>query len=179
MTARALVAEPLTKAAFAPFGEVIETEGAQIRLINAGTTTRYHDLCRIDVAGGNGRPVLSIFRAKPRPLPIAIEILECHPLGSQAFLPLGGGDWLVVVAEELERHGPGEPAPDPATIRLFRARADQGVSYAPAVWHHPLLVLEQSQDFVVIDRAGPGTATVEHRLAGADRCTIAADPRRR
>lgn len=139
--------EPLTKAAFAPWGEVIEREGAELRHINDGTTDRLHALAGIDVAEAGGRPIVSIFAGRRRSFPLAITMLERHPLGSQGFFPLQAFDWLVVV---------GHVGPGPPQLRCFRARGDQGVSYAAGAWHHPLLILALSQDFLVIDREGPG-----------------------
>ena len=150
MSPRALVMEPLTKAAFALFGTVIERDGAEIRMINEGTTTRYHALSGVDVAAGGGTAILSIFAGTPRPFPIEISMMERHPIGSQAFMPLSDHDWLVVVAPT----NGDDSAPDFNGLRCFHARGDQGVSYAPHVWHHPLLV-RQPQDFLIADRAGP------------------------
>jgi len=145
----ALVLRPrrLTREAFRPYGEVIEAEGAPGYPINEGTTYRFHDLATVET--GDGRPLVSIFRAQPRPSPIAIRLMERHPLGSQAFMPLQPRDWLVVVAP------PGKP-PAPETLEAFRATGSQGVNYAPGVWHHPLLALEPNSDFLVIDRGGEG-----------------------
>ena len=98
MTPPLLTLEPLTKAAFAPFGTVIETEGAPRLPINQGTTTRFDALAAIDAAHGGGSPIISLFRGTRRPDPIAIRLLERHPLGSQAFYPLVDAAWLVVVA---------------------------------------------------------------------------------
>jgi ureidoglycolate lyase len=145
----ALVAQPLTRLAFAPFGEVIEVSDAVIHFpINGGNTERYHDLARIE-PGPDGRVIVSIFRGQPRQLPFRVEMLERHPHGSQAFIPMSGAPYLVVVA-------PAGEAPQPGDIRVFLARGDQGVNYAPGVWHHPLLALGEVSDFVVIDRGGPG-----------------------
>jgi ureidoglycolate lyase len=144
-----LEAEPLTRAAFAPFGDVIAAdEAARHFTINAGNTVRYHDLATIE-AGEHGRVIVSIFRGAPRTLPFTVAMMERHPLASQAFVPLSGRPYLVVVA-------PAGAAPTAAALRLFVARADQGVNYAPGVWHHPLLALEATSDFLVIDRAGDG-----------------------
>lgn len=109
-----LAIEPLTKAAFEPFGDVIEMAGAQTRPINEGFATRFHDLARIEAGKRKGKPMLSLFRATRRPAPLIIAMLERHPLGSQAFYPLSPEDWLVVVAE-------GGDCPDLATLRCFRA----------------------------------------------------------
>ena len=142
-----LTPEPLTRAAFQPFGTVIETEGAASFQINEGTTTRFHALATAD-PGENGTAILSIFRGTPRPRPIAITMLERHPLGSQAFMPLSDAPWLVVVAD-------GE-RPTAADCRAFIATGRQGVQYTRGVWHHPLLVLRPDHDFLVVDREGPG-----------------------
>jgi len=150
MSPRTLAIEPLTKAGFAPFGTVIERDDAEIRMINEGTTTRYHALSGVDVSAGGGVPILSIFAGTPRAIPIEISMMERHPLGSQAFMPLTDRDWLVVVAPT----NGDDSAPDFSGLRCFHARGDQGVSYAPDIWHHPLLV-RQPQDFLIADRAGP------------------------
>jgi ureidoglycolate lyase len=143
--AKALAIEPLTRDAFAPFGQVLQTEGAQHFSINQGTTTRFHALAAAD-PGADGRAILSIFRGTRRPDPIRIAMLERHPLGSQAFMPLSADDWLVVVAEQ----------PRADALRCFRASGTQGVQYGVNVWHHPLLVLVPEQEFLVVDRDGPG-----------------------
>ena len=148
-----LSVEPLTKAAFAAFGDVIETEGAITRVINQGFALRRHDLARVEI-GEDGRPCVSIFEARKRPRPIAIDMLEKHPLASQAFYPLSGEDWLVVVAE-------GGETPDLSTLRCFRARGDQGVNYAPGVWHFPVLTIAETQNFLIVDRESEAPNLVE------------------
>jgi ureidoglycolate lyase len=144
-----LLVEPLTREAFRPFGDVIGTEGARHFPINDGTAERYHDLARLDLSAGGGRPILSLFRAQPRRFPLRLTIIERHPLGSQAFMPLASRPYLVVVAP------PGE-APPASDLRAFAVTQGEGVNYAPGVWHHPLLALEKESDFLVIDREGPG-----------------------
>ena len=146
---RELTIEPLTRAAFAPFGEVMETAGAEKRSINEGTTERFHALAHADVAAGGGAAIVSIFHANRRQFPFLVRMLERHPLGSQAFYPLTPHDWLVVV-------GLGATGPDPASLRCFRATGAQGVNYARNTWHHPVLCLRPAQDFLVVDREGPG-----------------------
>lgn len=141
--------ERLAAEAFAPFGEVISTETArEVRTINHGYARRFHDLARLELHAVGGRPLLSLFRVTPLPPPIRIARMERHPLSSQAFFPLGGRPWLVVVAP------PGEF--DPAALRAFLARPDQGVNYQPGTWHHFCLALQAESDFLVIDRGGPG-----------------------
>lgn len=144
---RALHVEPLTRAAFAPFGEVIEVDSASARyVVNDGTAIRFHDLVTIDTARDNGQPVVSIFRAQPRVLPFAVSLLERHPLGSQAFVPMSPEVSFVVVV-----------AADPDTPpRAFLAGHGQGINYHRGTWHHPLIALERVSDFLVIDRGGEG-----------------------
>jgi ureidoglycolate lyase len=166
MAARAILIEPLTKAAFSPFGDVIETEGAELRLINGGTTERFHDLMQIDVEKGGGKSIISIFRGQPIQWPIRISMVERHPLGSQAFIPMGRFPFLIVVAED----DGGKPKPP----RAFIAVDGQGVNYGRNVWHHPLLSLGMVSDFIVIDRAGPGDNLQEHFYPG-DGYVVAGD----
>lgn len=121
-----LTPEPLTREAFAPFGKVLQVEGAAHFPINGGMTDRVHALAEAET-DPEGKAILSIFRSRRWPDPIRIEMLERHPLGSQAFMPLSAHDWLVVVAEQ----------PEAEALRCYRARGDQGVQYATGVWHHP------------------------------------------
>ena len=144
-----LTVEPLTAEAFAPFGDVIEASDAVRHFpINGGNTERFHDLMTI-ATDPDGHAIVSIFRGQPRSLPFTLAMLERHPKGSQAFMPLSGKPYLVAVA----RPGDGVSVAD---VRVFLARGDQGVNYAPGTWHHPLLALHAASDFLVIDRAGPG-----------------------
>lgn len=145
---RLLAMEPLTAEAFAPFGDVIEaSDNVRHFPINNGSTERYHDLARVDVSSNGGHAMLSIFRARPCRLPMQLLLLERHPLGSQAFMPLSPLPYLVVVAEAA-------PVPDLARLRCFRAAPGQGVNYARGTWHHPLLALQAGSDFLVVDRGG-------------------------
>jgi ureidoglycolate lyase len=153
-----LAVEPLTRAAFSPFGDVIEMEGAWHYPINQGFAERFHDLARIDTTPEGGETIVSLLRGKPRTFPIEITFVERHPLGSQAFYPLQKRDWLIVVAY------PSIP-PSIKTLRAFRASGQQGINYARNVWHYPLLVLDQDSDFLVIDREGPGNNLEEVMLA--------------
>lgn len=149
---RVLLAEPLTADAFRPFGEVIEPDNAtEIRLINNGSTTRFHDIAPVEV--GEGHALISIFRGKPFSLPLEIVMMERHPLGSQAFVPLEGRPFLVLVSPD-EDGRPGRP-------HAFLCDGTKGVSYRRDVWHHPLVALGERSDFLVVDRGGPGDNLVE------------------
>lgn len=141
----------LTKASFAPFGQVVEMEGAQHYPINQGFAERFNDLAFVDAEAVN----ISIVVAKPRPEPIAITLMERHPLGSQMFYPLQDRPWLVVVC--------GDPK-DRESFRAFSATGRQGINYARNTWHHPLLVLDTESRFLVVDRNGPGANLEEVRI---------------
>ena len=159
----ALNIEPLTAEAFRPFGDVIEASDTRPHFsINDGFAERYHDLANLDVANQGGRAILSIFRALPRNFPMQLVLLERHPLGSQAFMPLSTLPFLVVVAAAA-------PEPDVSLIRCFRTMPGQGVNYARGTWHHPLIALLSPCDFLVIDLGGAleSANCDEHRLSGA------------
>lgn len=170
MSASPLYVEPLSRTAFAPFGDVIDIDDAHHYPINGGTCERFHDLARVDVDDGGGHTLINVFRGQRRALPITIQMLERHPLGSQAFMPLSERRYLVVVAP------PGEL--DPSRVRCFLAASRQGVSYAKGVWHHPLLALDSVSDFIVIDRGGPGPncdeRTIPARIISAEAVAVAA-----
>ena len=156
--ARRITPVPLTREEFAPFGEVLETDGAERRLINAGSTVRFHDLARVDVAARGGYPLINLFRAQPLPLPLTVRIMEQHPLGSQAFIPVDHAPFLVVVA-------PGTDAPRLSELCAFVSDGRQGVNYRRGVWHHPVIAMTRETDFVVVDRGGPGDNLVEVKFA--------------
>ena len=142
---------PLTAAAFAPFGQVIEADPAAMRLINSGTTERYHALGRAEAMGTDAAVILNIFRGQPRAFPYRVDMVERHPYGSQSFHPLDRRPWLVVVAPD-EGGRPGTP-------QVFLARGDQGINYSANTWHHPLMTIGTVSDFLVVDRLGQ-----EHNL---------------
>lgn len=144
---------PLTKRAFSPFGDVIEAEGAEILHINQGFGIRYNNLGDVQVTAEGGATNVSFIVGTVRQFPISINIMERHPLGSQIFYPLQDRPWLVVVCTDPR---------DPDSFQAFHATGQQGVNYAPGVWHHPLLVLENGNRFLVVDRKGPGTNLEEY-----------------
>lgn len=124
-----LVPEKLTQLNFAEFGDVIDMDMSKSFLINDDFTRRYHELATTDVEELDGKTILSIFKSSRRGFPIKIKMMENHPLGSQAFLPMQPHKWLVVVAT-------GD-VPTAETCRAFIASGNQGVQYAKGVWHHP------------------------------------------
>ncbi len=140
--------EPLTREAFMPFGDVIEISGRHAELINEGNTRKFADLARLE-AGEDGHLALAIYRSRAVETPIKLDILERHPHGSQAFIPLHNRPFPVVVAL------PGS-APGPSDLRAFLSNGLQGVNLHPGVWHHYQISLEQDSDYLVIERAGNG-----------------------
>lgn len=135
---------PLTKAAFAPYGDVVEADPSKMRLINNGTTERYHALAEPAMVGAPERLIVNIFRGQPRRFPHVVDMMERHPFGSQSFIPLSGRPFLVGVSDD-EDGKPGRP-------KIFLALAHQGVNYFPNTWHHPLMALGEVSDFLVVDR---------------------------
>lgn len=143
---RNITTEPLTPEAFGPFGDILDAIGEPDRVINEGRCLRYHD--RAKLAFLNGRAGISLFDAQSRQLPLKLEMVERHPDGSQAFLPLTMVPFLVVVAEDVDG--------SPGTPRAFVARPGQGVNYLRNVWHGVLMPLASPAVFAVVDRIGEG-----------------------
>jgi ureidoglycolate lyase len=156
---RTIATEPLTRAGFARFGEVIELAGAERIAINQGFAERVNSLAQIDVGAEGGSVNVSIFTARARPQPIAVALMERHPIGSQLFYPLQDRPWLVLVCDDPH---------DAASFRAFRASGRQGVNYRRNVWHHPLLVTSDDERFIVIDRTGPGDNLEEIHLGAGE-----------
>lgn len=151
---RAIRIEPLSRAAFASFGDVLDTEGAPDRMINQGLCGRFHDRARLDFA--DGRAGVSLFQAEPRSLPLMLDMVERHPLGSQAFVPMSLDPFLVIVAPD-EAGKPGRP-------RAFLTAPGQGINFHRGTWHGVLTPLAEPGLFAVIDRIGEGSNLEEHRF---------------
>jgi len=144
-----LKAQRLTRERFTSYGDVIETEGAQHYPINDGTIERFHDLARVE-AGDGGRVLVSIVQCNQvSSLPHRVTLVERHGLGSQAFIPLGRARMVIAVAP------PGDSI-SPYDLVAFVSDGRQGINYHPGVWHMPLIAFEQDQQFLVVDRGGPG-----------------------
>jgi len=150
--------EPLTAAAFAPFGQVLAALGQPDRIINAGLCGRWHDRAALDFdAATGGRAGISVFLAQARALPHTCDLLERHPEGSQAFVPMHSHPFLVIVAPDRGGH-PGPP-------RAFVTDGTQGINLNRGTWHGVLTPLAAPGLFAVIDRIGPGPNLQEHPLA--------------
>lgn len=149
---RIIRAEPLTAEAFAPWGEVLDTTGEPDRIINEGRCGRWNDRARLDVEGRAG---ISVFRSRSVRLPYAFRLVERHPLGSQAFLPMTEHPFLVIVAQD-EGGTPGQP-------RAFITAPGQGINLARGAWHGVLTPLADPGLFAVVDRCAEGPNLQEYR----------------
>ncbi len=147
-----VIASPLTREGFAPFGDVIELADAPTKLINQGLCGRHHDLAQMDFA--DGRAGISLFDAEPRALPYKLEMVERHPDGSQAFLPMNSVPMLVTVAPD-DGGKPGTPV-------AFVSAPGQGINLHRGVWHGVLAPLDARGLYAVVDRIGPGDNLQEY-----------------
>ncbi|MCG7575064.1 ureidoglycolate lyase [Phaeobacter sp. CNT1-3] len=144
--------QPLTAAAFAPFGDVIEVAGEADKIINQGMCGRHHDLATLDF--GPGRAGISLFDAKARALPYTLDLMERHPLGSQAFIPLDSVPMIVTVASDAD----GQPG----TPQAFLSQPGQSINIHRNVWHGVLAPLGAAGRYVVIDHISDLPNLEEH-----------------
>lgn len=145
---RTINVEPLTAEAFAPFGEVLAASGAPDKIINQGLCGRFHDLATLDFIGDDARAGISVFKSQKRSFPYTLEMVERHPLGSQAFLPMSMDPFLVIVCPD-DQGRPGRP-------RAFLTASGQGINFHRGTWHGVLTPLAEPGLFAVIDRIGDG-----------------------
>lgn len=160
-----LIIEPLTHAAFAPFGDVLDVTGSPDKMINQGMCGRYHDRASLDFA--DGKAGISLFKAEARSFPIMLDMMERHPEGSQAFIPMSMDPFVVVVAPD-DNGQPGQP-------RAFVTTAGQGVNYHRNTWHGVLTPLHEPGIFTVVDRIGEGPNLEEHWFDAAYTITTTAE----
>lgn len=149
---------PISAEAFAAYGDVITASADAKQAMNNARFERFNDLAQVDIdQNGDGHVSISVARSKtPISLPYRIDLVERHPLGSQAFIPLAPFSFIVVVAP------PGESV-EPDDLRAFVTNGSQGVNYHRGVWHMPLIATEAAQSFLVVDRA-PGYDNCEERV---------------
>lgn len=141
-----LVPKPLTSERFAPFGDVIESVVDRTAAMNAERFERFDDLCRLEMSD-DGRVAVSIARCRvATALPHRLDMVERHPLGSQAFVPLRPSRMIVVVA-------PPEESVEASDLCAFVTNGRQGINYHRGTWHMPLIAFESGQEFLIIDRA--------------------------
>jgi len=140
-----LVPIPLSSETFTLYGDVLSTNGTDMKIINSGFAQKHYDLCAIDSRENNGLSAVHIYVAKKRIFPLHINMLEKHPFFSQAFIPRSTTPFLAVVAL-------GKDTPDLSTLKAFITDGNHGVHYKRGVWHFPLISLEENEQFIVIDR---------------------------
>lgn len=147
--------EPMTIDAFAPFGDVIDASEDPTSMINNGMCARHNDLARLDFEQG-GRAGISIFQGRPYSLPHTVPLVERHPLGSQAFIPMSDAPFLVIVAIDVNG--------SPDAPQAFITQHQQGVNIHRGVWHGVLTPLNESARFAVIDWIGNKANLQEHHF---------------
>lgn len=159
--AKVLEIKPLTSAAFASFGDVIEFEGNESYPINNGMADRYHALANVELGGDDARAVVSLVASKKFELPRKVDHMEYHPHGSQAFIPLDASPFIVVVSA-------AGSAPDVTSLRAFVTNGQQGINYRAGTWHHVLLTPYAAMRFICVDRDSPDDNCVDFHIAEAD-----------
>lgn len=156
-----LKARPLTAAAFAPYGDVLEVPARDGEPMNQGWAQRYRDVADVDIDDETGAVAISLVRSQADTAPVVLRLVERHPLGSQIFMPLSANPFIVVV-------GPAGEVLAPDQLLAFVTNGQQGVNYHKGVWHHPMIALQNTSDFIVIDRQGPGNNCDESVMDGSD-----------
>lgn len=160
-----LLVKPLTRTDFAPYGDVVESEGRDSYFINNGMAERFHALARVETKGEASYPVISLVKSKKFELPRKVDHVEFHPLGSQAFLPLDQTPFVVVVAKAGE-------APDPDELQAFVTNGQQGINYHAGTWHHVLLTPYAAMDFICVDWEGEGDNCIDFHIDEAEQQTL-------
>ena len=146
----------ITRENFAAYGDLISSDAIKPMDINAGYAKRFDDLAKINTSKDKGETIVSIFSAIKRSFPMKIDMMEKHPLGSQAFVPMKETIFLSFVAP------PGD-VPEISKIRSFIIPPKMGINYKPGIWHFPLISTEDT-NFFVIDRKGSGNNLIIHKF---------------
>ena len=162
MSDNQIIIQPLTSEGFAPFGDVLEVSSEPTMMINQGLCGRHHDLAQLDFMpsddgeqdNADARAGISLFDAQPRSLPYQLDMMERHPLGSQAFLPMSMTSFLIITAPDADGQ-PGVPV-------AFESKPGQGINFHRNIWHGVLTPLHEPGLFAVIDRIGAGNNLQEH-----------------
>ena len=152
--------EPLSAAAFAAYGDVIEFAGNSSYPINNGMAQRYHALAQVELGGDDARAVVSLVASEKFELPRRVDHLEYHPYGSQAFIPLDSDPFIVVV-------GAASASPQVNDLRAFVTNGQQGINYRAGTWHHVLLTPYAAMRFVCVDRDSPDDNCVDFHIPDA------------
>jgi ureidoglycolate lyase len=150
-----MLIKPLTQQGFAPYGDVIESEGRKSFFINNDMAERFHNLAKVDVLGEDATAIISLVHSKQFDMPRKVDHVENHPLGSQAFLPLDDSPFIVVVGKEGE-------APKVNELEAFVTNGQQGINYHAGTWHHVLLTPYSAMRFICVDRIGSGDNCIDY-----------------
>ena len=146
----------INRSNFAEYGDLISTNNVKPIDINAGYAKRFDNLANLNTLKNEGKTIVSIFSALKRTFPMTINMMEKHPLGSQAFIPMKETTFLCFVAP------PGE-SPEINKIQSFIIPPKNGINYKPGIWHFPLISTEDT-NFLVIDRKGEGKNLIIHKF---------------
>ena len=146
----------ITKKNFSKFGDLINTKKKKPIIINNGYAKRFHNLIKINTSSKKGSPIVSIFSAKKRSFPMKIDMMENHPLGSQAFIPMKETTFIVFVAPKGKK-------PNINKIKSFIVPKQTGINYKTGIWHFPL-ISKKNMNFLVIDRKGKGNNLIIHNF---------------
>ncbi|MEE9428839.1 MAG: ureidoglycolate lyase [Paracoccaceae bacterium] len=136
---------PLTPQEFTHYGDILDASGTPDKIINRGLCGRFHDRARLDFGDG-GRAGISVFKGEICSFPIPVELVERHPEGSQAFIPLSQNPFLVVVAPDNDGT-PGAPM-------AFLTAPGQAINFHRGIWHGVFSPLAEPGLFAVVDRIG-------------------------
>ena len=146
----------INRSNFAMYGDLISADDISPIDINAGYAKRFDNLANLNTSKNEGKAIVSIFSALKRTFPMTVDMMEKHPLGSQAFIPMKETTFLAFVAP------PGE-SPETSKIQSFLIPPKTGINYKPGIWHFPLISTE-STNFLVIDRKGKGENLIIHKF---------------
>ena len=146
----------INKKNFKKFGQIIDTSKKKYFRINNGYAKRYDNLGKINTLTKKGKTIVSIFSAKKRSFPMKIDMMEKHPLGSQAFIPMKETSFLVFVAPKGDR-------PNLKKIVSFKIPKQTGINLNPGIWHFPL-ISTKNMNFLVIDRKGKGNNLIIYKF---------------
>lgn len=128
-----LAVRELTPEAFAPYGEVsCPTSGFRLDFAEQRAS-----FCHVRI---EARPMRLFFLAR-------------HLFTTQAYVPIGAAESVLVVAPPSDLLDP-EALPDLTRAAAFRLRGDAAINLHRGTWHRTPLPLEQSADFMVLDREG-------------------------
>jgi len=134
----------ISKDNFSKYGQLVSTKDIESQNINEETTKSFYDLVNIEIYGDDKKCRVNIFKSIKRNFPLEVNMLENHPLSSQAFIPLQKTNFIVVVA-------PISSEPDINLIETFLISPEEGINFKPKVWHFPLIATENS-NFLTIDK---------------------------